>query len=552
MSSPDSNEAPPSVGLVGGKYELVKMIGRGGMGSVWEARHVSLGTPSAIKFIEAEYANSAEARSRFDKEAKAAATIQSKHAIQIYDHGVTDDGKPYIVMELLTGEPLDKRIERLGQLTLQDTAKILQQVSRGLARAHERGIVHRDLKPENIFIVRNTDDDEEVAKVLDFGIAKIQNSPHSPGITSSTKTGAVLGTPFYMSPEQARGLRNVDHRTDVWSLGVIAFKCITGRLPFDGESVGDLLVKICTAPIPIPSHSVPGLPQAFDTWFMRALEREPERRFSNVTELSEHLAFAAGIGASGRGTTPTPHMGPPMSATIAASSSGGNGMHGSSGHPGQHRGSMAGADANAQSYGSRTPNPAGMTAAPFTSSQPVPGVGSSKWKWLVGAAAIGLALAGIGTAVTVAVRRQRDAAATNSVGIVTQPPAASDKSGPPPSANDPVGAAGAGAASTNAGTNGAGTNDATPPTNSSATITETPLATGGKVPSHTKLGAKAPAAAGGKTAVGAGAGVGAAPAGAPLPPPGGAAVVAAPLPPPTPPPAPPPTVKKPNKNDPGY
>ena len=226
-----TSEAPPSIGLVGGKYQLVKLIGRGGMGSVWEARHVSLGTPSAIKFIEAEYANSAEARSRFDKEAKAAATIQSKHAIQIYDHGVTDDGKPYIVMELLTGEPLDKRIERLGTLTLQDTARILQHVSRGLARAHERGIVHRDLKPENIFIVRNTDDDEEIAKVLDFGIAKIQNSPHNPGITSSTKTGAVLGTPFYMSPEQARGLRNVDHRTDVWSLGVIAYKCLTGRLP---------------------------------------------------------------------------------------------------------------------------------------------------------------------------------------------------------------------------------------------------------------------------------------------------------------------------------
>ena len=541
MSTPDTAEVPPSVGLVGGKYELVKLIGRGGMGSVWEARHVSLGTPSAIKFIEAEYANSAEARSRFDKEAKAAATIQSKHAIQIYDHGVTEDGKPYIVMELLTGEPLDKRIDRLGQLTLQDTAKIIQQVSRGLARAHERGIIHRDLKPENIFIVRNTDDDEEVAKVLDFGIAKIQNSPHSPGITSSTKTGAVLGTPFYMSPEQARGLRNVDHRTDVWSLGVIAFKCITGRLPFDGESVGDLLVKICTAPIPIPSHSVPGLPQAFDTWFMRALEREPERRFSSVSELSEHLAFAAGI--AGRGATPVPHTGgTPMSATIAAAS--GNGMQGSGAHSAQHRGSMAG-DPSAQSHGSRTPNPAGMTAAPFTSSQPVPGVGPSKWKWLVGAAAIGLALAGIGTGVTVALRRQREAAATNSVGIVTQLPAATDKSGPPPTASaaDPVAVSSTGAA-------GGGV-DATPLPSTAAPITETPLAVGGKAPARAKVGVKAPGGAGGRMP----GGVAATPAPNPLPPPGG--VVAAPLPPPVttpppPPPPPPPVVKKPAKNDPGY
>jgi serine/threonine-protein kinase len=531
----DTSEAPPSIGLVGGKYQLVKLIGRGGMGSVWEARHASLGTPSAIKFIEAEYANSTEARSRFDKEAKAAATIQSKHAIQIYDHGVTDDGKPYIVMELLTGEPLDKRIERLGTLTLQDTARILQQVSRGLSRAHERGIVHRDLKPENIFIVRNTDDDEEVSKVLDFGIAKIQNSPHSPGITSSTKTGAVLGTPFYMSPEQARGLRNVDHRTDVWSLGVIAFKCVTGRLPFDGESVGDLLVKICTAPIPIPSHSVPGLPQAFDTWFMRALEREPERRFANVTELSEHLAFAAGI-TGGRGNS-TPHpnvgMGMPMSATIAAASGpGGPNTTPSGGGP---RGSMA-----SQSYGSRTPHPAGMTAAPFTSSQPVPGVAPSKWKWIAGAAAIGLAVAGAGSAVAYGMKMKREAAAANSVGgagIVTQSPPAPDKSGPPPAPVGPDGlplAASAGSV--------AATPPLTEPPPTPVTSTAAPVAAAAKPGAKPLVGAKPGA----------------------KPPPGGV-VTAPPTPPPaalpppqaivaTPPPPPPPATppKKPNKNDPGY
>ena len=401
-------EVPPSTGLVGGKYRLVKLIGRGGMGSVWEARHCNLGTPVAIKFIEAEYANSAEARSRFDKEAKAAATIQSKHAIQILDNGVTEEGKPYIVMELLQGEPLDKRIDRLGQLTLQDTARIIQQVSRGLSKAHERGIIHRDLKPENVFIVHNNDDDDEVAKVLDFGIAKIQSSPHSPGITSSTKTGAVLGTPFYMSPEQARGLRNVDHRTDVWSLGVIAFKCVTGKLPFDGESVGDLLVKICTAPIPLPSHSVPGLPQAFDSWFMRALEREPDRRFANVTELAEHLAFAAGIGTRGP-TSSQAYGGPqghrPVSATMAASST-------------PTPDPMA---AGRASYASRTPNPAGMTAAPFTSSQPVPGVAGGRGKWLVGAALTGLLLAGGATAAAVKIRN-KNSTATNSVGVTQLPP----------------------------------------------------------------------------------------------------------------------------------
>jgi eukaryotic-like serine/threonine-protein kinase len=344
-------ETPPTQGLIAGKYQLVRMIGRGGMGSVWEGKHVSLGTSCAIKFIEAEYADSHEARSRFDREAKSAATIQSKHAIQIYDHGVTDDGKPFIVMEMLQGEPLDKRIERFGRLTLQATARIIQQVSRALTRAHERGIVHRDLKPENIFLVRTPDDDDEIAKVLDFGIAKV--SAEAGAVTSSTKTGAVLGTPFYMSPEQARGLRNVDHRTDLWSLGVIAYKCVTGRLPFEGESVGDLLVKICTAPLAVPTHIAPDLPPNFDAWFFRALERDPERRFSSATELADTLCFVAGLPTrSGQASTP-----------FAAA------------YP----------DANARPpYGPvPTPAPRGMTNAPYTiSTNGITTGGTRKWAWV--------------------------------------------------------------------------------------------------------------------------------------------------------------------------
>ncbi|MBX3223079.1 MAG: serine/threonine protein kinase [Labilithrix sp.] len=448
-----NSEAPPSQGLVGGKYQLIRMIGRGGMGSVWEARHASLGTPSAIKFIEAEYADSQEARSRFDKEAKAAATIQSKHAIQIYDHGVTDDGKPYIVMELLQGEPLDKRIDRLCRMSLQDTAKIIQQVSRGLARAHERGIIHRDLKPENIFIVRNPDDDDEVAKVLDFGIAKMSNAPGNPGMTSSTKTGAVLGTPFYMSPEQARGLRNVDHRTDVWSLGVIAFKCVTGKLPFDGESVGDLLVKICTSPVPVPSQVVPGIPPNFDAWFMRALEREPERRFATVTELSDALCFAAGIATRSQHGAPIAQL-----ATIGA----GPGMitpHGLS-SPGPHHGT------GPQGYGSRTPSgyggeaghapttqtppPGAMTNAPFTS-ESIPGVASNKGKLVVGGILAGVLAIGATIGLVLFLRKPpiaqpdtakgADAPPPVSVVATTPPPDDKDKDKDKPAAADPTPAA---------------------------------------------------------------------------------------------------------------
>ncbi len=312
MSS-DATQDPPPPSLVAGKYEILGLIGRGGMGSVWEGRHTSLGTRVAVKFIEAEYAASPDARSRFDNEARAAATIQSKHAIQIFDHGTSDDGRLYIVMELLEGEPLDKRLARVHALPLADTARMIRQVGRALQRAHEHGIVHRDLKPENIFLVRGPDDDEEVAKVLDFGIAKIKAAPGAVGVSSSTKTGMLLGTPFYMSPEQARGLRTVDHRSDLWSLGVIVFKCVTGVLPFDGESLGDLLVKICTVPVPMPSHVLPSLPAELDAWMMRALDRDPDRRFQTAGELGEALALLAGVSVRrdfptrGSEPEPTPH-----------------------------------------------------------------------------------------------------------------------------------------------------------------------------------------------------------------------------------------------------
>src|SRR6516225_2621899 len=153
------SETPPVSGLVAGKYEVLRRIGRGGMGSVWEGKHATLGSRVAIKFIDHEHAESDDARSRFLTEARAAATIQSKHAIQIFDHGVTGDGRPYMVMELLVGEPLDKRIDRLGTISLKETARIIGHVCRALQRAHDAGIIHRDLKPENIFLVRSPDDD---------------------------------------------------------------------------------------------------------------------------------------------------------------------------------------------------------------------------------------------------------------------------------------------------------------------------------------------------------------------------------------------------------
>ena len=356
----DQNEALPSAGPVAGKYELVRLIGRGGMGTVWEGRHISLGTRVAIKFIDSEYADSQEARTRFDNEARAAATIQSKHAIQIFDHGVTNDGKPYIVMEMLVGEPLDGRLDRVGRLSLGETARIIRQVARALSRAHERGIVHRDLKPENIFLVRTPDDDDEIAKVLDFGIAKFKKMDgQAAGLTSSTKTGAVLGTPFYMAPEQARGLRDLDYRVDLWSLGVIAFRCVCGALPFEGVSVGDLLVKICTTPAPIPSTVVRTLPPSFDMWFQRALEKDPARRFQSANELSESLAATAGISV----------------------------RHGLSVSPVSDTGAVPAASNPPSQFSASNPTGATATSAPFTASTPkVPQ--SSRGIWLASSAAV--------------------------------------------------------------------------------------------------------------------------------------------------------------------
>jgi serine/threonine protein kinase len=276
--------------VIAGKYRLEACRARGGMGSVWVARHVLLGTPLALKFIEPRFASSPEARGRFEREAKTVALLQGTHVAHIHDYGV-EDGTPYIAMELLQGEDLNARLTREGRLPVAAAVHIVHQVAKVLRRAHETGIIHRDLKPGNIFLVAS-DDDEVIVKVLDFGVAKATKAlgPHS----DPTKSGTLVGSPRYMSPEQARGVKELDHRSDLWSLGVIAFRMLTGELPFPGTEIGDVILKICTEPAPVPSRLVFGLSPEIDRFFVRALERDPDKRFQSAREMAQAFAAAAG------------------------------------------------------------------------------------------------------------------------------------------------------------------------------------------------------------------------------------------------------------------
>jgi len=279
-----------------GPYEIVAPIGAGGMGEVYKAKDTRLERSVAIKVLPQHLSSSPEVRQRFEREAKTISQLSHSHICALYDVG-NQDGVEYLVMELLEGETLAARLKRRGRLTPEETARVLTHVSRAVTRAHEVGVIHRDLKPDNVFLVGNGE--EELAKVLDFGIAK-STASLGMSVVANTNTGVVMGTPHYMSPEQAEGSKTLDHRTDIWSLGVIAFECLRGVRPFDEETVATLVLAICTRPLPVPSAGGP-VPPGFDAWFSRACARDPDRRFSSAREATAELRRICGDGA---GLTP--------------------------------------------------------------------------------------------------------------------------------------------------------------------------------------------------------------------------------------------------------
>jgi serine/threonine-protein kinase len=260
----------------------------------------------AVKLISQELAKKDSARERFRREATAAAQLRSAHVVQILDHGIDGD-QPFIVMELLDGEDLFERLAHRNRLTLRETSKIVTQVARALSRAHAAGIVHRDLKPENVFICPNEDD--EVVKVLDFGVAKVKDAAKV--TMQKTGVGTLIGTPHYMSPEQVKGIGEVDYHADLWALGVIAFQCVTGELPYDSDGVGDLLIKITMAETPVPSHVYPSVPAAFDQWFAKACAREAAKRFQSAREMAVALVGVVNaVDGGGQRSTMRPPVDP--------------------------------------------------------------------------------------------------------------------------------------------------------------------------------------------------------------------------------------------------
>ncbi|AUX44184.1 protein kinase [Sorangium cellulosum] len=268
---------------------LSRQLGKGAMGSVWVADHLALGTQVAVKFMSPAYAEQGGFVERFRREAMAAAQIKSPHVAQVFDHGVTADGAPYIVMELLEGEDLKRRIERLRVLAPTEVALIVGQTAKALGRAHQLGIIHRDIKPDNIFLLDV--DGEPFVKVVDFGVAKrVQGG--AAGELGMTSTGSVLGTPLYMSPEQLLSAKHVDYRADLWGLAVVAYHALTGQVPFRGETLGALSVVLHTGIFTPPSALRPELGPAIDAWMKKALQLDPAARFSSARQMADALASA--------------------------------------------------------------------------------------------------------------------------------------------------------------------------------------------------------------------------------------------------------------------
>jgi serine/threonine protein kinase len=282
--------------IIAGKYKLIDRCGSGGMGSVWRATHLALDSGVAIKFLHGSVSRQSEARVRFEQEAKICAKLgeESLHVVRVNDHGVTEAGRPFLVMELLKGESLSERLEREGRLPLPLAAAITTQLCRALHAAHVAGVVHRDLKPANVFLSRSggKEDDGVFVKLLDFGVAKATLAIDDPGVT---RAGFIVGTPAYMSPEQITAEKFLDARADLWSVVAIVYRMVVGKPPFGTGTIAELGRRITEDdPVP-PSKLVADVPPELDAWIARGLAKKRDERFQTTTDLADALMEVARV-----------------------------------------------------------------------------------------------------------------------------------------------------------------------------------------------------------------------------------------------------------------
>jgi serine/threonine-protein kinase len=289
-SAPGTAKFDPLVGAtLADRYEIIRRIGEGGMGAVYEARHSIIGKRVAIKVLLEKFLENEELIARLLQEARMASSIGHQNIVDVTDFGTTRDGRAFVVMEFLEGESLSQLIMRDAPLPVERSLAIVKQVASALGAAHAKGIVHRDVKPENVYLVRRGELD--FVKVVDFGVSKAVRSREEAGSEWQrlTRTGAVLGTPLFMSPEQAAGSEDIDERADIWATALILYECLTGELPFRGNNYLGVVAQIQNKEVQPPSALRPelGIPPAVDRVVMRALEKDRTRRYQQM-ELFEH------------------------------------------------------------------------------------------------------------------------------------------------------------------------------------------------------------------------------------------------------------------------
>jgi len=284
LTQVDASDDPYIGSILAETYRIDSLIAEGGMGRVYEAQHTRLpGRTVAVKILHKALVTDTDVVARFRREAEIAGAIEHANVLQIFDVDQTLDGTPFIVAERLFGEDLAQRLDRVGRLSVADAVPIIRQACAVLSVAHARGVLHRDLKPSNLFLVG--DPAHPTVKLIDFGIAKLDG----PGRATNTQTGVVMGTPAYMAPEQAKGLK-VDARADLYALGAIAYRCVTGRAPFDQDDAAAALHAVLTTEPPRPRTVLPAIPEAFELVLQRAMAREPSDRFSTLADFDAALA----------------------------------------------------------------------------------------------------------------------------------------------------------------------------------------------------------------------------------------------------------------------